>query len=237
VGNEVENLGESVQDAGGTTTPPSAAASPEPEVKQTSLKADDKLEAALTRLEDLEGMFRGWQGDKDRGTNRALEGVEKLNERFNEYEVFSKMRQDGKTEDEARREMVLEEIVRERMGTQVEQEPVGSQAVETSGFNADEFLRGQDIDPNSAEALTLIRDGKTGIMDYYNFALSEKTTPAVTPNPAQVMPVGTGGVLATPDVLELTARLQALQMEPATAANLKERKQISEELAKLTPRK
>jgi hypothetical protein len=74
-------------------------------------------------------------------------------------------------------------------------------------------------------------------MDYYNFALSEKTTPAVTPNPAQVMPVGTGGVLATPDVLELTAALKALQGEPATPANLKERKRITEELAKTNPKK
>lgn len=233
----VENLGESVQDTGGTEALPSATASPEPEVQPTSLEADDKLETALKRIEDLEGMFRGWQGDKDRGTNRALEGVEKLNERFNEYEVFSKMRQDGKTEDEARREMVLEEIVRERMGTQVVQEGAGTPTVEPSVFDADEFLRGQGLNPNDAAALELIRDGKTSETDYLRFALGKKTAPVTEPNIAQVMAAGTGGVAAPPDVAELTVRLKMLQQEPVTPANLKERKQITEELAKLTPKK
>ena len=231
MGNEVENLGESVQAAVGTATPPSAAVSAEPGVQPTSLEAEDQLEIALKDIDELKAMFRGLQGDKDRGTNRALEGVEKLNERFNEMEVYTKMRQDGKTEDEARREMVLEEIVRERMGTQVAQEPVGSQAVEPSGFDADKFLREQGIDPNSAEALELIRNDKTTVMDYFNLALGKKTTPVTEPNPAQVMPGLPGGTVASPNVIELTAKLREYQKEPTK--HLKERKEIMAELAKL----
>ena len=237
MGKDVDNLGESVQDAGGTAALPGAAVSPDPEVQPTSLDADDKLEAAYKDIDELKGVVRGLQGDRDRGANKAQRGVDELKEQFEGYEKYAKLKADGKSKDEAQQAMVLDEIVQERLGTQVVQETAGSRAVEPSGFNADEFLRGQGIDPNSAEALTLIRDGKTSITDYYNFALSEKTTPVQAPNPAQVMPVGTGGVATSPDVTELTARLKALQMEKSTPANLKERKQISEDLAKLTPRK
>ena len=231
---EVDNLGESVQVDGGTEAPPSAAVSPAPEVQPTSLEAEDQLEAALKDIDELKGVVRGLQGDKDRGTNKALEGVKDLKEQFAEMEKYAKMRTDGKSADEAQREMVIAEMVDERIGTQVVQEPVGSQAVEPSGFKADEFLRGQDIDPNSAEALALIRDGKTSTMDYYNFALGLKTKPVTEPNPAQVMPAGTGGVATPPDIAEKTARLKELQKEPTK--HLEERRKLMEELAKLTPR-
>ena len=228
MGIDVENPGESVQVAGGTAAPPSAAVSPAPEVQPTSLEADDKLEVALKELDELKGVVRGLQGDRDRGANKALEGVKDLSERFNGFEKYAKLIKDGKSTDEAKREMILDDVVQERLGTQVAQEPVGSQAVEPSGFNADEFLRQQEIDPNSAEALELIRTGKTGVTDYFNLALGKKTAPVTEPNVAQVMPAGTGGVVAPPDVLELTAKLQVLQKEPATPTNLKERKKIME---------
>ena len=189
---EVENLGESVQAAGGTEAPPSAEVSTEPEVKPTSLEAESPQEAVDERINRLEAQFRSLQGDKDRGTNRALNGVDKLSARFDELEKYAKMRTDGKSAEQARREMVLDEVVQERMGTQVVQEPVGSQAVEPSGFNADEFLRGQGIDPNSAEALELIRQDNTNVMDYFILALGQKTKPVQAPNVAQVMPAGSG---------------------------------------------
>jgi len=235
---EVENLGESVQDAGGTQVQPSTAVSPEPEVQPTSLEADDKLEAAYKDIDELKGVVRGLQGDKDRGANRALKGVEDLNERVDEVEKYAKMLNEGKTKEHVRREMALDDLVEKSTGTtQVVQEPVGSQAVEPSGFDADGFLREQGLDPNDAGALELIRDGKTSETDYLRFALGKKDKPVQEPNPAQLMAAGAGGVAAPPDVAELTARLKALQMEPANPANLKERKQIMEELAKLTPRK
>ena len=234
MGKDVDNLGESVQDAGGTAALPSAAVSPEPEVQPTSLEADDQEESVSERITRIEALVRSIQADKDRGTNKALDGVSVLEGRIAEMEVYSKMRMDGKSKEEAQRELVLEEIVRERMGSQVAQEPVGSRAVEPGGFDADEFLRGQGIDPNSAEALTLIRDDKTSITDYYNFALGKKTAPVTAPNPAQVMPVGSGGVAASPDVLELTARLREYQKEPTK--HIKERAQIMEELGKLNPK-
>ena len=60
MGNEVDNLGESVQVAGGTEGQPNPEVSPEPEVQPTSLEADDKLEAALKRKNS--GCSRGsWQ--------------------------------------------------------------------------------------------------------------------------------------------------------------------------------
>ena len=231
----VDNLGESVPAVGGTEALPSAAVSPAPEDQQTSLEAEDQLEAALKDIDELKGVVRGLQGDKDRGTNKALRGVEDLTERFAEFEKYAKMRTDGKSKDEAQQAMVLDEIVQERIGTQVAQKPVGSQAVEPSWSEADSFLKEHGIDPNSAEALELIRDGKTSVKDYFNFALKEKTKPVQPANAAQVMPVGTGGTISEPDKAELTARLRELQKEPTK--HLVERKKIMEELKKITPRK
>lgn len=235
MGQDVENLGESVQDTGGKDVQPSTPTSPEPEVKPTSLKADDQLETAEERITRLEAYVRSLQGDKDRGVNKALEGVDQLTVRVDEVEKYAKMLNEGKTKEQVRREMALDDMVDERIGTQVVQEPVGSQAVEPSGFDADKFLREQGIDPNSAEAIKLIRDGGTTTMDYYNFALGQKTTPVLEPNVGQIMPVGTGGVVGEPDVVELTARLRELQKEPSK--HLEERKKIMKELKKLTPQK
>ena len=232
MGIEVENPWESVQVAGGTAGQPNPEVSPEQEVQPTSLEADDKLEAALKRINDLEGLYRGLQGNDDRGTNRALQGIEKLNERFSEYEVFAKMRMDGKTEDEARRETVLEEMVRERLGekTQVVQEVVGSSTVEPSVFDADGFLRGQGLDPNDAGVLDLIREGKTSETDYLRFALEKKSKPVAEPNAAQLMAGGTGTLVSEPKEEEMVARLKVLQQEPSK--HLKERTKIMEELKK-----
>ncbi|GAG48285.1 unnamed protein product, partial [marine sediment metagenome] len=117
MGKDVDNLGESVQDAGGTAAPPSAAVSPGPEVQPTSLDADDKLETADERIAQLEAQVRSLQGDKDRGVNKALEGVDQLKTRFNGFEEYAKLRMDGKTEEQAQTETVLGEFVQERLGT------------------------------------------------------------------------------------------------------------------------
>ena len=213
MGQDVDDLGESVQDAGGTEAPPSAAVSPEPEVQPTSLEAEGTLETAEERITRLEAYVRSLQGDKDRGVNKALEGVDQLKERFNGFEKYAKMRKDGKTAEEAQREMVITEIVDERIGTQVVQEPVGSQAVEPSGFDADKFLREQGIDPNSAEALTLIRDGKTNVVDYFNLALGKKDAPVTEPNLAQVMPTGSGSSVGGRDIAEVETDLDKLNVK------------------------
>jgi hypothetical protein len=234
VGKDVENLGESVQVAGGDVVQPSTTVSPEPEVQQTSLKADDQQETFEERIARLESSYRSLQGDKDRGTNKALRGVEDLNERFAEYEKYAKLRTDGKNKDEAQRAMVLDDIVQERMGTQVAQEPVGSQAVVPSWAEADVFLREQGIDPNDAKVLEMVREGNSRPEDYFALALERKTSPVTEPNAAQKMPTGTGGVMGAPNVEELTARLKELQKQPLQ--HLEERKTIMEELAKLTPR-
>ena len=180
-------------------------------------------------------MYRGLQSDKDRGTNKALRGVEDLTERFAEFEKYAKMRTDGKSKDEAQQAMVLDEIVQERLGTQVAQKPVGSQAVEPSWSEADSFLKEQGIDPNSAEVIEMVRQGKSRPEDYFAFALKEKTKPVQPPNVAQVMPAGTGGTISEPDKAALTAKLRELQKEPTK--HIPERKKIMEELKKITPRK
>jgi len=230
VGIVVDNPGESVQVAGGTAGQPNPEVSPEQEVQPTSLEADDKLETADERLTRLEALVRSIQGDKDRGTNKALETVNLLDKRIAEMEVYSKMRMDGKSKEEAQRELVLEEIVRERMGAQVTQEGVGSSTVEPSVFDADGFLQGQGLDPNDAGVLDLIREGKTSETDYLRFALEKKSKPVAEPNAAQLMAGGTGTLVSEPKEEELVARLLVLQQEPSK--HLKERTKIMEELKK-----
>jgi len=232
----VENLGESVQDAGGTEAPPSAAVSPEPEVQQTSLEADGTLEAALKRIDELEGMYRGLQSDKDRGTNKALKGVEDLSERFAEFEKYAKMRTDGKTEEQARREFVLDEVVQERLGTQVAQKGVGSPPVEPGWSEADRFLKEQGIDPNSAEVIEMVRQGKSRPEDYFAFALARKTKPVQPPNVAQVMPSGSGGVTTDRTLEVVTAELDAATTNPK-GINLDLVKKLEAEHKALIPRK
>ena len=214
MGQDVENLGESVQDAGGTTTPPSAAVSPEPEVKPTSLKADDQSEYVSKKdYDELAGIVRGLQGDKDRGVNKAQQDVKNLSERFDEYEKYVAIRKD-KTAEQAQREMVLNEVVQERIGTQVEQEPVGSQTVAPSWSEADEFLREQGIDPNDAKVLEMVRQGKSQPQDYFALALERKAKPVTEPNPAQVMPTGTGGSIDGRNLEVVGAELNAAMTDP-----------------------
>ena len=232
----VENLGESVQADEGTEAPPSAAVSPEPEVQQTSLEAEDPQEAILKRIDSLEGMYRGLQSDKDRGTSRALRGVENLAERFAEFEKYAKLRQDGKSEDEAQHAMVLDDIVQERLGAQVAQKPVGSQAVEPSWSEADSFLKKQGIDPNSAEVIEMVRQGKSRPEDYFALALERKTQPVQPPNVAQVMPSGSGGVTTDRTLEVVTAELDAAIKNPK-GINLDLVRKLETEHIALIPRK
>ena len=215
MGKDVENLGESVQDTGGTETLPNATVSPEPEVKQTSLKANDQAEYVSKKdYDELAGIVRGLQSGKDRGVNKAQQDVKNLSERFDEFEEYAKMRVDGKTAKQAQREMVLDEVVQDRIGTQVAQEPVGDQAVAPSWSEADKFLREQGIDPNDTKVLEMVRQGKSRPEDYFMLALERKTTPVTEPNPAQVMPTGTGGSIDGRNLEVVGAELNAAMTNP-----------------------
>jgi hypothetical protein len=189
---------------------PSTPVSPEPGVSQTSLKADDQGEYVSKKdYDELSGIVRGLQSDKDRGVNKAQRDVKNLSERFDEFEEYAKMRVDGKTAKQAQREMVLDEVVQERVGTQVAQEPVGSQAVAPSWSEADKFLREQGIDPNDAKVLEMVRQGKSQPQDFFTLALERKTKPVTEPNPAQVMPTGTGGSIDGRNLEVVGAELNA----------------------------
>ena len=232
----VENLGESVQVAGGTEAPPSAEVSPEPEVQPTSLEADDKLEAALKELDELKGVVRGLQSDKDRGTNKALKGVEEISERLDEYERYTKMRQDGKTKEQARRELVIDDIVNERLGTQVAQaEEVGTSPVEPGWSEADTFLRKYGIDPNSTEVLEMVRNGKSRPEDYFALAYDRKSGPVVEPNKAQVMPAGSRGTITDRNLEVVGAELNEAMTDPK-GIDLDLVKKLEEEHLALVPR-
>ena len=146
------------------------------------------------------------------------------------------MKAEGKTAEQAQREMVLDELIKDKLGTQVAQEPVGSRAVEPGWFDADKFLREQGIDPNSAEALELIRNDKTNVMDYFNLALGRKTAPVVEPNPAQVMPAGTGGSIDGRNLEVVGAELNAAMTDPK-GIDLDLVRKLEKEHLTLVPRK
>ena len=211
----VDNLGESVQDAGGTEALPSAAVSPEPEVQPTSLEAKDQAEFVSKKdYDELAGIVRGLQGDKDRGVNKALEGVKDLSKQFTEFEKYAKLKAEGKTAEQAQREMVLDQVVQKELGTQVAQEPVGSSAVEPSWSDADEFLRKQGIDPNDTKVLEMVRQGKSRPQDFFDLVIERKSTPVQAPNPAQVMPTGTGGSIDGRNLEVVGKELNAARTNP-----------------------
>ena len=226
-----KDTGESVP-SGGTEVQPEPIVSPTTEDQQTSPEAEVTLETVLKRQETLDAQLRALQGDKDRGVNKALEGVKDLSERFEEY---AQIRIKGKEPQAAQRELYLNEMIDKYAGTQVVQGETGNQAAVPSADDLDSYFQEFDINPNDPDAIEFIREGKFDPVARTKFVVARSGKQTSPPSAASSMPDGSGATISEPEVQELTARLVELQKEPLK--HEEERKKIMEQLSKLTPRK
>jgi len=232
-----KDLGESVP-SGGTDVEPQQNVSSANEVSQASPQSEVTLETVLEKLEAQDKQLRALQGDKDRGVNKALQQVENLSERFAELEPYVQARLKGKTAEDAQREYILEEMVKERMGNkaQVVQDTPGKPTPAPGAEDLDDYFKEFDIDPNGPEAIKFVRAGKFDPASRTKFVLDHSRKQTSTPSPAASMPEGTGASVGARTLDEVNAELQAAMTSPM-GLDFDKIKRLEEEHRKLIPTK
>jgi len=229
---EVANLGESDPEVGG------AKVQPEPEVSPTkgaqhSLDAENLVEALKTNPEFkglVESYFQPW---KDKRLDKHEKRLDNFESQLAEFEALKK---EGWTEAQAKRLMKLGQQALDEPEPVSPQPSPGKTNVVTSGFDADSFLRGQGIDPNSTEAVELIRKNSKP-EDYFNFVIAQKTgTAQRTPTPAASMPDGVGASAPARDMNVVAAELNAVMTNPK-GVDFDKVNKLEGELRTLVPRK
>ena len=228
---EVANLGESDPEGGG------AKAVAQPDVlpakdAQHSLDAENLVEALRTNPEFkslVESYFQPW---KDRRLDKHEKRLDGFESQLAEFEALKK---EGWTDAQAKRLMKLGQQSLE------EQEPVSPPAspakteVVTGSFDADSFLKAQGIDPNSAEAVELVRKGAKA-EDYFNFVIERKTKPVKPPSTASSMPEGVGASVPSRTYEVVAAEVNAVANDPK-GVDFAKMKELEGELRTLVPKK
>ena len=184
---EVANLGETTPKEGGTEVEPQPKVSsakekdsPSAENLVEALKADPKFKSLV------ESYFQPW---KDKRLDKHEKRLDSFESQLAEFEELKK---EGWTDAQAKRLMKLGQTALEEEPKQAPPpDSSGTTEVVTSGFDADSFYREQGIDPNSPEIVEMTRKGATP-NEHFTYALKVKTKPEQPPNPAQVMPTGSG---------------------------------------------
>ena len=205
-----KNAGESGL-SGGTGGSPNQQNSSGADDKQTSSGESVTLETILERLNTIEGQVRHFQGDEDRATNRALEGIAKLEEKFGTLEMqkYSELKASGKSDAEALREIQIDRLLNIEPEAP-SQTKTGTQQSETSSDELGKFFGEFEIDINGPKAIEFIKAGKFDDVSKTKFILensSNSTKMGGTP-----LPDGTGGTSKrAEDRASLTAELQELQ--------------------------
>jgi len=229
---EVANLGESVPEGGGAETTPKSNVSPVTEV-QHSLDAENLVEALKTNPEFksyVESLFQPW---KDKRLDKHEKRLDSFESQLAEFEALKK---EGWTEAQAKRLMKLGQQALDEPEPVSPQPSPGKTNVVTSGFDADSFLRGQGIDPNSTEAVELIRKNPKP-EDYFNFVIAQKTRPAQkTPSPAASMPDGVGASAPARSYEVVAAEIDAVSRNP-NGIDFAKMKSLESEMRNLVPKR
>lgn len=204
---EVTNQGESSH-SGGEQGSPNPEASQEKDVQQSSFDAKAAVTALQESPEFLELLSRQTQAVKDRRFNKLEGQLGNLEEQLAKYEEYRKL---GKSPEEARREMQIDQLIAEgRVPTEPQQLP-GKQTVAPVDTKLDEFFQAFDVDPTGPEATQLIRDGKTDTVSLTRFVIEQEKRQSAPPNPASIMPAGSGDSVISDDIDEIHRQLVAAQ--------------------------
>lgn len=226
---EVANLGETTPKEGG------AKVEPQPEVSSATEQDSPSAENLVAALQGnpeftswLDSRFQSWKDkrlDKHEtelgNVKSELVGYRKLKE---EIEAIKKK---GFTEEQA------EFLIEQRQSAQPPDSP-GKTEVVASEFDADSFYREQGIDPNAPEVIEMIRKGATP-NEHFKYALGVKTKPEQPPNPAQVMPTGSGETTVR-TAEQVRAEIDAESRNPK-GVNFARMQELDTELRTLLPRK
>jgi hypothetical protein len=185
---EVANLGETTPKEGGTEVEPQPKVSSAEE--KDSPSAENLVEALKANPEFkslVESYFQPW---KDRRLDKHEKRLDGFESQLAEFEALKK---EGWTDAQAKRLMKLGQNAIEEEPSEPAQSPdsPGTTEVVASEFDADSFYREQGLDPNLPEIVEMIRKGATP-NEHFSYAWKVKSRPEQPPNPAQVMPTGTG---------------------------------------------
>ena len=200
---EVTNQGESSH-SGGEQGLPNPDTSQEKDVQQSSFDAKTILTVLEGAPEFDDLLNRKVQGVKDRRFNK-IEG--QLDDFENQLGTLRELRKEGWTEAQALRLMKIENPVPEP------QPQPGTPPVVQTSPELDKFFQEFGVDPSGTEATQLIRDGKTDPVSLARFAMEREKRQSAPPNPAQVMPAGSGGNVITDDINEIHRQLRDAQLE------------------------
>ena len=227
---EVTNQGESSH-SGGEQGSPNPDASQETDVQPTSFDAKAVVTALQDNPEFLSMLERQTQSVKDRRFNKLEGQMGNFEEQLATYEDY---RKGGKTPEEARREMKIDRLIADETVPVEPQQQPGTQPVAPSAPELDEFFKEFGVDPSGPEATQLIRDGKTDFVSLARFAVQRDKSQSEPPNPAQVMPVGTGSTASGKSADEI--RDELIKVQNTAPMNFAEQRRLNSELTKALAR-
>lgn len=206
--------------------------------QHNSSQGDITLESVWAFVQDQEKRLRSFQGDENRATNRALDGLKNLSERFTalEMQAYGEKLQSGMTSDKAIREIKIDRILSgEIPDQQLNQTRGGNQSSNSKSGELDNYFSEFGLDPNAPESVAFIQKG-----DFSDVAKTKFVMENVGKAPDATTSFGTGGgksnVISSreDEIIKLSARLIELQRDPLS--NRSERTEIMKKLAVLTPR-
>lgn len=186
---EVANLGETTPEGGGTGVQPKTDVSP---AKEQDSPSAESLVATLRENPEftswIDSRFQSWKDKRldkhetELGDMKSeLAGYRKLKE---EIEAIKSK---GFTEEQA--EFLIEQ--RESGKPVPQKTSPGTTDSGASDFNVDSLYKSQGLDPNAPDVLELVRKG-ADLLQHVSHITAVKSKPVQPPNPAQVMPTGTG---------------------------------------------
>lgn len=221
---------EVVAPEGGEQTKPKVSSSPEGEA-QPSPGSASELEALSKRVGELDGMLRALQSDKDKGVAKVQKQVTEMQD---ELERYYELRSKGVTEQDARKSLILDEIIAERMGVseRVEEAP---QPVPTSDERLKPALALAGLSANDPEVIEILRTSpvQEQINRIVQLGLSRKQAQAVPASPGAAMSTGGGGAVPGETLESVEAELKAELAKPVkNHTKLSELRRKHEELLK-----
>ena len=227
---EVANLGESVPEGGGASVQPSTDGSPATEA-QHSPDAESLAATLQSDPEFVSWIDKRFQSWKDKRLDKHETDIGNLKSGLADYrkvkEEIQAMKAKGFTEEQA--EFLLER------GTPAPQpqSPGTTSTVEAKDFDADAILRGQGIDPNSAEGVEIIR-ASNNANELIAKVIERKTKPAQEPSAASSMPDGTGASIGARDLAAVEEEMNKLSTKTGkTSADWAKLKEIRQEHANM----
>jgi hypothetical protein len=208
----------------------------QPKAETRSPGTESQLEVALKELGELKGQVRALQSEKDKGIAKVSKQFKELSEELKQYEEWKTR---GKTPEEAQREMLIDQILKEYQGspesTEVPQPATVaspdylSPVLEMAGLKSD--------DPEVVEILRKENNPAVLIGEIKKLSENRKQAPPKAPAPGAAMSTGAGTAIESESLESITAELQAEIAKPATPATRARIKELRKKHEALLPKK